>query len=71
MTTAKSDVGGIDFWWWRRNENLVVVVGGGGVYWGGGNEQIFLEQGETPPIPPVEKTLIYIYICFVMFSCFF
>ena len=56
MTTAKSDVGGIDFWWWRRNENLVVVVGGEG------NEQIFLEQGETPPIPPVEKTLIYIYI---------
>ena len=53
---------GMKIWWWWW---------GGGIYWGEGNEQIFLEQGETPPIPPVEKSLIYIYICFVMFSCFF
>ena len=51
MTTAKSDVGGIDFWWWRRNENLVVVVVGGGSTGGRGMSKFFWSREKLLPSP--------------------
>ena len=57
MTTAKSDVGEIDFWWWRRNENLVVVVFFGGGYAAGestggrGMTKFFCSREKLLPSP--------------------
>ena len=49
--------GVIDFWW----GNLFFKVG----EWGG-DEQIFSWRTGTPPIPPVKKTLMDGFNCFMV-----